>query len=84
MHNILNNNQFGFRKGYSTQKAIFELLNDMHLSLNSNEIMGLLFPDISEASDSIGALDGGSPLSPVDFKKWQCPLSLFFRFSSRI
>ena len=25
----------------------------------------------------IGALDGGSPMSPVDFKKWQCPLSLF-------
>ena len=25
-----------------------------------------------------GALDGGSPMSPVDFKKWQCPLSLFF------
>ena len=24
-----------------------------------------------------GALDGGSPMSPVDFKKWQCPLSLF-------
>ena len=25
-----------------------------------------------------GALDGGSPMSPVDFKKWQCPLSLYF------
>ena len=24
-----------------------------------------------------GALDGGSPMSPVDFKKWQCPMSLF-------
>ena len=24
------------------------------------------------------AIDGGSPMSPVDFKKWQCPLSLFF------
>ena len=26
---------------------------------------------------NIGALDGGPPMSPVDFKKWQCPLSLF-------
>ena len=26
---------------------------------------------------SIGALDGGPQMSPVDFKKWQCPLSLF-------
>ena len=30
-----------------------------------------------------GALDGGPPVSPVDFKKWQCPLSLFFKFSCR-
>ena len=30
-----------------------------------------------EKIDNIGALDGGSPISPVDFKKWQCPLSLF-------
>ena len=22
----------------------------------------------------------GSPMSPVDFKKWPCPLSLFLRF----
>ena len=27
-----------------------------------------------------GALDGGSPMSPVDFKKWQCPLSLLLNF----
>ena len=50
---ILNKNQFGFRKGYSTQKAIFELLCDMHLSMNSNDIMGLLFLDISKAFDSL-------------------------------
>ena len=22
-------------------------------------------------------MGGGAPMSPVDFKKWQCPLSLF-------
>ena len=27
-----------------------------------------------------GAVDGGSPMSPVDFKKWQCPLSLILEF----
>ena len=27
-----------------------------------------------------GALDGGSPMSPVGFKKWQSPLSLFLKF----
>ena len=29
----------------------------------------------------IGALDGGSPKSLVDFKNWQCPLSLYFKLS---
>ena len=52
-NNILDKNQFGFRKGYSTQKAIFELLCDMHYSVNSDEIMGLLFLDISKAFDSL-------------------------------
>ena len=28
-------------------------------------------------------LDGGSPMSHVDFKKWQCPLSLFVHFPCR-
>ena len=35
-----------------------------------------------EGHGRIGAFDkgggGGSPKSPVNFKKWQCPLSLFF------
>ena len=31
----------------------------------------------------VGPLMGGSPISPVYFKKWQCPLSLFFKFSCR-
>ena len=30
-----------------------------------------------------GALDGGSPMSPVDFKKWQCLLSLSFKCPCR-
>ena len=27
-----------------------------------------------------GALHGGSPMLDVDFKKWQCPLSLYLQF----
>ena len=53
VNNIISKNQFGFRKGYSAQKAIFELLSDMHLSLNSNDIMGLIFLDVSKAFDSL-------------------------------
>ena len=42
-----------YRKGYSTQKAVFDLLCDMHESLNANMIMGLIFLDISKAFDSL-------------------------------
>ena len=28
---------------------------------------------------NMGALDEGSPMSPVDFKKGQCPTSLFLK-----
>ena len=31
-----------------------------------------------------GALDGGSPMSHVEFKKWLCQLSLFFLISMSI
>ena len=39
-----------------------------------------VFEDVDQVKSDLtklGALDGGSPMSPVDFKKWQCPLSLF-------
>ena len=51
--NILNKNQSGFRSGYSTQKAFFELLCNLHFSVNRDDIMGLLFLDISKAFDSL-------------------------------
>ena len=51
--NILSKDQYGFRSGYSTQKAIFELLCSLHLSLNHDDIMGLLFLDISKAFHSL-------------------------------
>ena len=51
--NVLDKNQFGFRKGYSTQKAIFKLLCNMHSSINSNKIMGLIFLYISKAFESL-------------------------------
>ena len=52
-NNIMSKCQFGFRKGRSTQQAIFEILKDAHCSLNRDGIMGLLFLDISKAFDSL-------------------------------
>ena len=53
-NNISRKNQFGFPSGYSTQKAIFDLLCDKYLSLNKMIIIvGSLFLDISKSFDSL-------------------------------
>ena len=52
-YDILNDGQFGFRAERSTQKVIFELLYDVHKSLNVKDTIGLLFLDISKAFDSL-------------------------------
>ena len=52
-NNILSDCQYGFRKGKSTQQAIFELNKDINLSLNKGDIIGMLFLDISKAFDSL-------------------------------
>ena len=42
-------------------------------------------PQVSSQREGMeGPLMVGSPMSPVDSKKWQCPLSLYFRFSCRL
>ena len=52
-YHILNDGQFGFRPGRSTQKAIFELTCDVSKYINSDKTTGLLFLDISKAFDSL-------------------------------
>jgi Notch-like protein len=39
-HNILANEQFGFRQNYSTDKAIFKLLNHILNALNNKKTVG--------------------------------------------
>ena len=53
--------------------------------LSGTPILAQLFLPCSDAQSlsSYGALDGGSPMSYVEFKKWQCPLSLFVYFPCR-
>ena len=53
VNNILSECQYGFRKGRSTQQAIFELYKDLNYNLNKDNIIGILFLDISKAFDSL-------------------------------
>ena len=52
-HNIINPNQFGFRKGHSTSHALNYSINHIHENLHSgNHVLGI-FIDLSKAFDTI-------------------------------
>ncbi len=52
-HEIFSNDQFGFRKKYSTSHALNSLVNQFHDSVEKNEYMIGLFIDLSRAFDTI-------------------------------
>ena len=52
-NNVLSDFQYGFRKGRSTQQAIFEPNKEVNRNLNNDDIIGLIFLDISKAFDSL-------------------------------
>ena len=49
----INENQYGFVPGRSTQLAVMETVCDLHHAMNSNLITGLLFLDVRKAFDSL-------------------------------
>ena len=52
-NNTLSENQYGFRKGKSTQNATFDLTTDFYHNMNSNLVTGILFLDVRKAFDSL-------------------------------
>jgi hypothetical protein len=52
-HHIVANEQFGFRQNYSTDKAIFHLLNQILNALNTKKIVGGLFCHLKKAFDCV-------------------------------
>ena len=50
-NNILNTNQFGFRKGFSTESAIIQFINNVHNGLNKRNHTVAIFMDLSKAFD---------------------------------
>jgi len=51
--NILNDHQFGFRKRFSTEDAIFKLIYKIFNALNNKVIVGSIFCDLEKAFDSV-------------------------------
>jgi hypothetical protein len=52
-YQILANEQFGFRQNYSTDKAIFHLLNQILNAQNAKKFVGGIFCDLNKASDCV-------------------------------
>ena len=50
-NNILSANQFGFRKGFSTESAIIQFINNVHNGLNKRNHTVAIFMDLSKAFD---------------------------------
>ena len=50
-NNILSSNQFGFRKGLSTESAIIQFINNIHNGLNKRRHTIAIFMDLSKAFD---------------------------------
>ena len=51
--NLLNEFQFGFRKGLSTEDAINYLTTNVYNSLNNSQFVGAAFLDLSKAFDTL-------------------------------
>ncbi|KAL1447804.1 hypothetical protein WDU94_013891 [Cyamophila willieti] len=52
-NNILNNRQYGFRKGVGTEDALLDITTYLHEQLNAGKKVLAVFLDISKAYDSI-------------------------------
>jgi len=50
---LLAENQYGFRKGLTTENAIFKLINEIYNSLNNKMRIGSVFCDLEKAFDTV-------------------------------
>jgi len=56
LNNLLTDQQFGFRKGFSTDVAIFKLTYEVLNALNGKSMVGSIFFDLEKAFDSVNHL----------------------------
>ena len=52
-HNLLYNNQFGFRRNHSTYMALIQLVNNITSAIDNRESTAGVFLDLSKAFDTI-------------------------------
>jgi len=52
-NNILYNNQFGFRKNYSTSLALIDVVDNIYEKLDANQTVVGIYVDLTKASDMV-------------------------------
>ena len=52
-HDLLNSSQYSFRKGYSTQHAILDIVNDIQSNMNRHLLSCGVFTDLKKAFDTV-------------------------------
>jgi len=52
-NNMLTDQQYGFRKNYSTNEAIFKLIYEVLNALNDKSMVGSIFFDLEKPFDSV-------------------------------
>jgi len=53
LNNLMTDQPYGFRKGYSTEEAIFRLIYEVLNALNDRTPVGSIFFDLQKAFDSV-------------------------------
>ena len=49
--NIISKEQYGFRRGFTTENAVYKLINEVLNALNNKQIVGGIFCDLTKAVD---------------------------------
>jgi hypothetical protein len=45
--------QYGFRRGFTTENAVYKLINEVLNALNNKQIVGGIFCDLTKAFDCV-------------------------------
>jgi hypothetical protein len=52
-NNIVSKEWYGFRMGFTTENAVYKLINDVSNALNNKQIVGGIFCDLTRAFDCV-------------------------------
>jgi len=52
-NNIISKEQYGFQRGFTTENAVYKLINEVLNAINNKQIVGVIFFDLTKAFDCV-------------------------------